>query len=85
MFGKKKNKNDKITKQQEFGLKLIASISANVSKIAEETDSCPRSQYAFEVEKVLEDMKNNLLPALDHVKINNSLPFEDMEEVEIYG
>lgn len=82
MFGKKKNTNpDKLTQQQKFGLNLISSIAGNLDKVVKECEDCPRSVYALEVENTLAMLQDKSSVAYENIKLLNTLPFSDMQEV----
>lgn len=82
MFGKKKKINpDKLTQQQKFGLNLISSIAGSLDKVVKECEDCPRSLYALEVENTLAMLQDKATTAYDKIKLVNTLPFSDMQEV----
>ena len=82
MFGKKKNNNpDKLNQQQKFGLNLISSIAGSLDEVVKECEDCPRSVYALEVENTLAMLNDKAAAAYDQIKVVNTLPFSDMQEV----
>lgn len=86
MFGKKKkNDTDKLTVSQKYGISLIDAISDNLDKIASEVEECPRSTYAMEVERALTKLHANCEEATNKVILANTLPFNDIQEVQYYG
>lgn len=84
MFGKKKDNVNKLSKTQEFGLKLLVSVADNIDKIVKECSSCSGSQYSMEVERTLSYLYDKVDSGLKEIQIINTLPFSDMEEIKEY-
>lgn len=67
MFKKDKSSNS-ITKQQEFGLKLLTSVSSNLSKATQEAISLNDPDYGFKLYEVLYNLHFDSLCSLDELR-----------------